>query len=84
MCLPTCLIGEGIEHTERGRAKLQCEPSGGARLGISEWKCTGQEIGQRSFLSGFGLETNKQGELGHAVFLWVNGKVGEGIDETAV
>ena len=27
---------------------------------------------------------NKQGELGHAVFLWVNGKVGEGIDETAV
>ena len=84
MCLATCLIGKGIEHTKRRRAKLQCEPGRGAGLGVGERQCAGQEVGKRSLLAGFSFEANKQGELGHAVFLWVNGKVGEGIDETAV
>ena len=84
MCLATCLIGEGIEHTECGRAKLQCEPGSGAGLGVGERQCAGQEVGKRSLLAGFSFEANKQGELGHAVFLWVNAKVDEGIDETAV
>lgn len=83
MCLATCLIGKGIEHTERRRAKLQCEPGSGAGLGVGERQRTGQEVGKRSLLAWFSFEANKQGELGHAVILGVNGKMGEGIDETA-
>ena len=59
MSLTARLIGEGIKHPERGRAKANAEPGDGGRLRLNERQAAEQELLDILLLPRLRFQTDK-------------------------